>query len=358
MIKSRARKTAIAGASSVVMLLAGCAGGGGNSADPGAAATGTCQGAPIRIAQTAPSFVYLPFYVAEGAGYFEQEGLVPESVEVHTGSGIVAAAVSGSVEVALVTAGEVYVARHEGAPVRAFAQVENLGTNVIIKKSILDDLGITENSSDSERLQALKGRRIGVTGSGSGSDQLIRYLAAAGGMDPDKDMEIIATGSGGSSVSGFTGDRFDAIAISSPQSDIALQQGQGTYLYNIANGDYKPLANNLYITAMASDRTIAQKSDVLECFTAALARAQKVIHEDPETAAKIAQPFLGTIDPTIYAEAFQSNLHSWPASPVIDDSAAMAALRFQNGVMGGNGLSEDLLSEAVDTDIATAATSQ
>ncbi|MFC9551413.1 ABC transporter substrate-binding protein [Rhodococcus sp. NPDC056960] len=359
MINSRARMAAVVGAASV-LLLAGCAGGGGGvrkAADPGAAASGTCQGASIKIAKASPSFVYLPFYVAEGAGYLEQEGLVPETVEVHTGSGIIAAAVSGSVDVALVTAGEVFVSRHEGAPVTAFAQVENLGTNVVIKKSIMDDLGLTESSSDAERLAALKGLRIGVTGSGSGSDQVVRYLAKAGGLDPDKDMEIIATGGSGNSVSGFSGDRFDAIAISSPQSDIAIQQGRGGYLFNIADGDYEPLANNLYITAMASDRTMTQMPEALGCFTAALARAQKLIREDPDSAAKLAQPFMGDVDPALYTAAFQSNIHSWPASPVIDDAAAEAALKFQNEVMG-NGLSEDLLGEAIDTDIATTATTQ
>ncbi|WKN61027.1 ABC transporter substrate-binding protein (plasmid) [Rhodococcus opacus] len=358
MNRSRVRKVAVAGAASA-MLLAGCAGGGGGgqAANPGAAAAGTCQGAAVKIAKASPSLIYLPFYVAEGAGYFEQEGLVPESVEVHTGSGIVAAAVSGSVDVALVTAGEVFVASHEGAPVQAFAQVADLGTNVVIKKDILDKLGITQDSSDAERLGALKGLRVGVTGSGSGSDQVMRYLATAGGLNPDSDMEVIATGSSASSVSGFTSDRFDAIAISSPQSDIAVQQGEGAYLFNLANGDYKPLANNLYITAMASERTIAQKADVLECFTAALAHAQRDIHENPDAAAKIAQPLMGDIDPTIYATAFQSNIPSWPSTPVIDENAAKAALEFQNDVMGSD-LSEDVLNDAIDTDIATTATTQ
>ncbi|WP_179377485.1 ABC transporter substrate-binding protein [Rhodococcus sp. ACS1] len=358
MNRSRVRKVTVAGAASV-MLLAGCAGGGGGgqAANPGAAAAGTCQGAAVKIAKASPSFVYLPFYVAEGAGYFEQEGLVPESVEVHTGSGIVAAAVSGSVDVALVTAGEVMVASHEGAPVQSFAQVTKLSTNVVIKKDILDKLGIDENSSDAERLGALKGLRVGVTGSGSGSDQVMRYLATAGGVNPDNDMEVIATGSSASSVSGFTSDRFDAIAISSPQSDIAIQQGEGAYLYNLAHGDYKPLANNLYITAMASERTIAQKADVLECFTTALAHAQRDIHENPDAAAKIAQPLMGDVDPAIYATAFESNIPSWPSTPVIDENAAKAALEFQNDVVGSD-LSEDVLNDAIDTDIATTATTQ
>ncbi|WP_157788918.1 ABC transporter substrate-binding protein [Rhodococcus rhodochrous] len=357
MNKSRVRNAVVAGAASA-MLLAGCTdSGGSNPADAGAAASGTCQGESVKVAKPSPSFVYLPFYVAEGAGFFEDEGLVPETVEVHTGSGIVAAAVSGSVDVAMVTAGEVFVAAQEGAPVQAFAQVSNMATNIVVKQSLLDELGVTSDSPDDVKIDVLKGRRIGVTGSGSGSDQVVRYLARENGMDPDKDMEIIATGGSGNSVSGFSGDRFDLIAISSPQSDIAIREGGGTYLFNIANGDYEPLANSLYITAAASTRTIAQKSDVLKCFTAALAQAQEIIENDPGKAAELAQPFMGNIDPEMYTAAFESNLNSWPATPAVDPEAAKAALQFQNRFYEGS-LSEDVLVDAVNTDIASSLPAQ
>jgi len=86
---------------------------------------------------------------------------------------------------------------------------------------------------------------------------------------------------------------------------------------------------------------------VLRCFTAALAHAQKDIHENPAAAAKIAQPFTGDIDPTIYATAFRTSIPSWPPTPVIDDNTAKAAL----DVMG-SALSGDVLNDAIDTNIA------
>ncbi|MGE2715448.1 ABC transporter substrate-binding protein [Mycolicibacterium litorale] len=350
---SRMRRAVLASAASA-LLLAGCSDANKTAANPGEAASGTCKGESFRIAKASPSFVYLPFYVAEGGKFFEHEGLVPETVEVHTGAGIVAAAVSGSVDVAMVTAGEVYVASAEGAPVQAFAQVSNLGTNIVAKQSLLDERGITAESTDEERLALLKGSRIAVTGSGSGTDQLIRYMAKAGGFDPDKDMEIIATGSGGNSVSGFTSGRFDIIAISSPQSDIAIREGQGAYLFDIAHGDYKPLADNLYITAMASERTIAQRPAMLECLTAALGDALELIQNDPGKSAELARPLMGNIDPEIFSAAFESNRPSWPATPAINRDNAESALDFQNKFLA-EPLSADVLDAAINPEIAEAA---
>jgi NitT/TauT family transport system substrate-binding protein len=347
-------KVATLGVASV-MALAGCAGssGGGSTTakDAGAAASGTCKGHTIKIAQASPSFVYLPFYVAQGAGYLEKEGLVPETVTLSTGSSIVAGVVSNSVDVALTTAAEVFVARDQGATIQAFAQVEYLGTNVIIKKSLMDKLGLTASSSDKDKLAALKGLRVGVTGAGSGSDLVVRYLARTAGLDPDKDLEITATGGSANSVAGFTSDRFDAIAISSPQSDIGIAQGDGAYLFNMAKGEYKPLANNLYIVAVASDQAVSQKPEDLKCFADALALAQKDIHDNPEAAAKVAQSAMGDVDPAIYQTAFKNNVPSWPDTPVIDMDAAKAAVDFQNKVAGTH-LSNEVLKKAVNTDIA------
>ncbi|EWT07326.1 nitrate ABC transporter substrate-binding protein [Intrasporangium chromatireducens Q5-1] len=337
-----------------VIALAGCGNAGAKSDAPAAAASGTCKGDTIRIAQAAPSFVYLPFYVAQGAGYLEQEGLVPETVDLSTGSGIVAGAVSGSVDVALSTAAEVFVARSQGAPVTAFAQVEYMGTNVVIKQSVLDKLGLTATSSDEQKLAALKGLRIGVTGAGSGSDLLVRYLARTAGLDPDKDMRITASGGGANSVAGFVSNRYDAIAISSPQSDIAIKEGKGAFLFNLANGEYKPLAHNLYIVAFTSDRVLKQKPQDIQCFTRALAKAQKDIHENPDAAAKAAQKYMGKLDPALYEKVFKANVPSWPASPVIDEAAAKSTIEFQNKV-GGTNLGEDVLKQAINTEIATVA---
>lgn len=338
------------GGAAAALLLAGC-GSTANDAKAGSDSS-SCNGKTIKIAQAAPSFVYLPFYVAQGSGYIEQTGLKSEVVDLSTGSGIVSATVSGSVDVGFTTLQEVFAAKGEGAPIKAFTQIENMGTNVVVKQSVLDKAGITSASTDEEKIKALKGLTVGVTGSGSGSDLLVRYLATQAGLKPDADMKIIPTGGGSKSVAGFISDRFDAISISSPQSDIAISQGKGAYLFNMAKGDYKPLADSLYIVGVTSERDIKSNSAVLQCFTKAMGMALKDIHENPEKAAKAAQPHMGKVEQAMYDQAFKDNVNSWPTSPVISETGAKSALDFLNS--SGQKLDEKLLTEAIDTEIANA----
>jgi len=350
MTTSRSIKAAAVGLGLVVAMgLTAC-----TSDGVSASASAGCDNEKVRIASAGASFVYLPYYVAEAAGYLEDEGLDVETMDLSAGSGIIAGAVSNTVDIALSTFAEVAVAKGEGAPVSAFAQVTKMATNVVIKKSVLADKGLTAGSDPEDKVAALRGLRIGVTGAGSGSDLVVRYLARVGGMDPDKDMTITASGSSSNSVAGFASDRFDAIAISSPQSDVGIERGDGTYLFNIAAGEYEPLSEHVYIVALASDRTLKSKANVVQCFTEALARAQKDIQEDPEAAAELVRDYMGDeIDQATYDRAFEGNLASWADTPVIDEGGARAALDFQNTVAGTD-LDDEVLAEAVNTEIATA----
>lgn len=340
----------IAGAAASALLLAGCgAAGNETAAGPNPDA---CKGKTIKIAQAAPSFVYFPFYVAQGSGYIEATGLKPEVIDLSTGSGIVSATVSGSVDVGFTTLQEVFAASGEGAPIKAFTQLENMGTNVVVKKSVLEQAGITANSTEQDKLKVLKGRTVAVTGSGSGSDLLVRYLASQAGVKPDQDMKIIPTGGGSKSVAGFVSDRFDTMLVSSPQSDLAIAKGDGAYLFNMAKGDYPALADSLYIVGVTSERNLKGNSAVMHCFADAMGKALKEIHDNPDKASKAAQPLMGEIDPTLYAQAFKDNLNSWPKTAVISKEGAKKALDFLTA--SGVKVDEKLLTEAIDTKVASA----
>jgi NitT/TauT family transport system substrate-binding protein len=341
----------LAAGASAALLLAGC-GSAGNDATSSGPNPEACKGKTIKIAQAAPSFVYLPFYVAQGSGYIEATGLKPEVIDLSTGSGIVAATVSGSVDVGFTTLQEVFAAKGEGAPVKAFTQLENMGTNVVVKKSVLDQAGITASSSEQDKMKVLKGRTVAVTGSGSGSDLLVRYLAAQAGLNPEQDMKIIPTGGGSKSVAGFVSDRFDTMLVSSPQSDIAIAKGDGEYLFNMAKGDYASLADSLYIVGVTSERNLKGNSAVIHCFADAMGKALKEIHENPDKAAKAAQSLMGDIDPSLYDRAFKDNLNSWPKSAVISKEGAKKALDFL--IASGVKVDEKLLTEAIDTEAASA----
>lgn len=62
-----------------------------------------------------------------------------------------------------------------------------------------------------EAIHALRGKKIGVTVAGAQVDLTTRYLLIEAGLDPDKDVQVLALGSGVPQVAALEQDRVDAI---------------------------------------------------------------------------------------------------------------------------------------------------
>ena len=319
------------------------------AADLGAAAGQECDGEKITITQSTAGFLYFPSYVAEQAGFYKDAGLDPTITDLGGGAEAIAAVLGGSAEIALTSFPSVVTAADEGAPVQAFASVmTQYGSNVVISPEAAREAGVDENSSASDKIRALEGLTVGVTSPGSATDQLMRYMLAQEGMDPDADVNLLPMGDSGSILAGYKQGRLDAFTLSSPTSDLAVQDG-GNLLFNLSEGEYPDLDGFQYMVAMTSNKVANDRPQVLSCFTEALDRALDLIEEDPDQAVELARAAFGDIDAELYEEAAASNLAAYPASPVIDEQKAQRAFAFLEQI---DQSADIALEEVVDTELA------
>ncbi|MEU6646832.1 ABC transporter substrate-binding protein [Saccharomonospora sp. NPDC046836] len=332
---------------SLSALATACAGRGG-SGGPGA---DTCKGATVAVTATTPSFNFLPYYVANGAGLFSQRGLNVQMVEVATGASNLAALLGGSADLTFTPMPELLNSRAEGAPVVGIGSLQTeWASNLVMKRSVMEQRGITEASTPEEKVEALRGLRIAITGPGSGSDLVVRYLLQQGGMNPDTDVQLTSAGSGQNAVSGFISDRFDVFALSSPGADIGITRGDGAYLFNLAQGEYPRLAGMQHITLQAAEQRLDEKRAALGCFTDAIQEALDIIHNDPArvpSLAKELQDYVGN-DQDLFNQGLQSNLPSYPKRVAIDPHAAELAAEAANVLNDGHVDRETLESAIVD----------
>ncbi len=330
------------------LSLTGCAGGGSDNA--GAA---TCEGQSVKIASTSPSFNYLPLFVADGAGLFEAKGLDVERVDISTGSSVVSALVGRSVDLTLSTFAEVLIARQHGAPVVALGVIQDRwASNVVLKKDIMAEKGITTDSPPEAKLEALRGLTMGVTGPGSGTDQVLRYLAISGGLDPQTDLDIIASGGASNTIAGFVSDRFDGFALSSPGSDLGVAQGDGEYLFNIARGDYEPLNDLAHITVQGLESSMDERPAVYECFKDALQEGIDMIRTEPERALDAATELREFVnDDEIYRTGFENAQYSYPETIEITVAEAQKSLDILNVLQPDEPVGEQTMQEVLDNGV-------
>lgn len=350
------RKTIPSVALLLVFSLASC-GSPSNAPDDSDAAGGDaapCEGERLVLAQSNPGLPRFPSYVADHAGYFEDTGLEVEFVETESGANAIAAVVGGSADIVPETFDSLLRARNEGADLVAFASyADEFISNVVVKRSVLEERGVSESSSPEEKAAVLQGLKIGITSPGSSTDSIARTILRGQGLNPDTDATIVPIG-GSAMAAAFTQDRIDALVLSSPIADLAAEEGDGVVLFNLSQGEYEPLSGLLSVAAMATQSTIEDRPEALTCYTVAITRALQLIEDDPSAAAEAGyQEFEGVLDRDIFDIGLDGSIGAYSSSPVITEESAQSVIEVINE------LSPEPLNveveETFNTDIAEAA---
>lgn len=281
-----------------------------------AIAQGTSELQTLR--STAKSWLWLAEDYATAGGFFAKAGVKVVSNASNRGVNIQALAGSG-VDIVLGDPGELMNARAQDLAVRGFVQtVGKYASHVVVKKDILDKAGVTEASPVPARIAALKGLRLGTTGPGAAPDNLFRWLAVKGGMDPNKDMRLVPIQGGGPGmIAGLQQNVIDGFCLSSPSSDLAVSKAGCAYLFDMAVNPPPEFSSYCYITASTSEKAMADKREALIRYALGLAMALKAIKTDAAAFKAFAVPFL-ELDPAIAERAFASNSHIYFDNPVPD----------------------------------------
>jgi len=134
---------------------------------------------------------YLPLPVAEAKGFFKRQGL---DVTIQNfgagGAKALQSLIGGSSDVVVGFYDHTVQMQADGQDVRC---VILLNRNPGVALAVRDDLATIREPKD------LAGKKIGITGPGSSTDFLLRYLLARAGVKGD-DVSIIAAGAGAASV--------------------------------------------------------------------------------------------------------------------------------------------------------------
>ena len=257
---------------------------------------------------------YLPLPVAEAKGFFKAQGL-DVTIQNFGASGAKAlqSLIGGSSDVVVGFYDHTVQMQAEGQDVRC---VILLNRNPGIALAVRDDLaGTIKDAKD------LKGAKIGVTGPGSSTDFLLRYLLVRAGVKPE-DVSIIGVGSGAAAVAAMERKSIDAVMNYDPAITVlerrklahVMIDGRTSEGSAAAFGGPYP-ASCLYSTGAFIAKNPVTIQRLVNAFAAALTYIDKT--PPGEIAAALPAEY-GLGDPGLFAEVIAHSKPMFPAQGTFD----------------------------------------
>lgn len=244
-------------------------------------------GTPISIGIGGFTFAYLPLLTAKAAGFLEAQGLDATLINANGGTNALAATLGGSVDVCGLVMSDIILAAAKGQKIQAFAPLmSQYASDAVISVAAAKKAGITPGMPLKEKMARLKGMALAISGRGSGTDKLWRYLVALGGLDPDKDVTLTVVKLD-QMYPALKSGQIDGFNTTAPANNRAVDDGIAVWVARPSQGEVPGLNDFLYTVLAAKPDVLAAKGDVIGRLVAGLTKGAELVRSNPAEAGKL-----------------------------------------------------------------------
>lgn len=197
------------------------------AAKPSPAASGM-QKLTVNVASF--SYQHLKVIVAKEAGIFAKNGL---DVSPIVGPSGIAALIANDIQIATTSGEAALLADLGGADLELVAYgAPYLQQDFVVRPEI-------------KTMADLKGKPVGISGRGTVTETVVRLAAKRGGVDADKELQLVDTGAPDKAVLAMAAGAISGAGLASPNTEAAVGQGAHV-LYNFSNEQVPyPSANTI-----------------------------------------------------------------------------------------------------------------
>jgi ABC-type nitrate/sulfonate/bicarbonate transport system substrate-binding protein len=262
----------------------------------------------LRVAWVSASGGYLPLWVAQDTGLFQKRGLTVEPIFT-----------SGPQAVQALLANEVDVAYTDGA---ALIRAALAGGDTVILGSTTNVFPFKLLAHPSiQRVEDLRGKRLGITRAGATTDTAARYLLRGVGLTPDADVAMIQTGTTQDMFAAMVAGGIDAGLFSEPVSTHARKQG---YVFL---ADLGTIGIEYPTTGIGTLRSILQERPAaLRAYVGGLVDATARIKQNRAEALEVLARLTRMEDPEALAATYEEFEPRFPAAPYPTEASVVTAL--------------------------------
>jgi NitT/TauT family transport system substrate-binding protein len=247
--------------------------------------------------------IYLPAKLTEALGYFKDEGLTVELQSQPAGVDAENQLIAGAVQGVVGFYDHTIDLQSKGKEIQAIA--------VFCKVPGEVELVSTKAAPNFKTMADAKGKTLGVTGLGSSTEFLTRYLADRQGI-ATKDYSLLPVGAGNTFVAAMKQDRIQAGMTTEPTISEMLKTGDAKVLVDLrtekdtiaALGGLYPAAS-FYVQNAWAESHKEQAAKLAHAFARTMEYIQT--HSAEEIAEKMPRDYYGS-DKALYVQALGASL--------------------------------------------------
>jgi NitT/TauT family transport system substrate-binding protein len=229
---------------------------------------------------------YLPLMLAADQGIFAKHGLDPD-MQLLTGATGMSALLSGQVQIAHIGGSEAVSAEASGSDLVISGNLGAVSSYVFIVAPSINSV------------EDLRGKQVGVSSIGGSADIATRLSMKHYGLDPDKDIAIVAMGSLQNRSAGLQNGAIQA-APSNPPEALLLERQGFKALFSVADLG-QPTAN---ATIVAQRSWVNDHKDLFQAWNDSIVEAISLAKAKPEIGVPVLKKFLGSDDDELMRQTY------------------------------------------------------
>ena len=241
----------------------------------------------VRIGYSSISGAYTPIWVAHDAGFFTKEGLQDDIILIPSGTQLAQVTVAGEIDIGSLNGSSAIAAALSGADLKI---IGNSGNKMVFSLYVRPEI---------KSVEALKGKKIGITRFGSAPDISVRYALRKYNINPDKDLTLIQLGFMATVAAGLQGGSIEG-GVVSPPTQFAVDKAGFKELISITDMDFA--FPNPALVAVGS--IIRTKPDVINRFMRAYVRGVHKARTDREFTYKSMAKYTKINDVSVLQKAY------------------------------------------------------
>lgn len=259
----------------------------------------------VQIGISTMSLSFATVIVADAAGYYGDENLDVEQVVI-----------AGAPGYAALNKGELHA--YAGDSSRLYQLAENGDKNFLMVQKLLDAVtmdvtvtkafaqkrGVTTQTPLDDRIRALKGAKWGITALGAAPQTMLSYLSRRVGLDPEKDMEFVATKTVPAYMVAAQQGQVDGFMSTAPSGIQAEAEGWGLTL--IPFKDVPEFLNVPHESLQISVELAKKNPDLVKRMVRANARARSLLASDPDKATALLSKAFTNVKPDLLTASIRN----------------------------------------------------